>query len=215
MFLKKWGTPILLPVLLVAGAIACRTADMFVAQAPTVTPTRTLRPTITPIPTETTQPSPTATTQPTSALTATRRPATPRPPTPKPAAPAPAPAPVQPTVSSMEFHTNPTVCQTVGQAVIGGKVYLDKNNPNSAYAGAVVALGPPDASTVYAPYQKADGNGNYSFVLADPGIAKPGNYGVWLVTPGGQRKSDIGIANLNDVTSGSSACSAAVIDFWK
>ena len=101
MYLTKGIRPVL-AVMLFAAALACRSADTFVAQA-TVVPTRTPRPTFTPIPTSTDTPVPTKTATPAPTATATKRPPTPRPPTPKPQPT----APPQPTVSPYEFHVNP------------------------------------------------------------------------------------------------------------
>ena len=89
MQLKHWGARLALGALLFAGALACRTTDVFVAQA-TIVPTRTVRPTFTPLPPPTRTPPPTATVPPSPTPTPTRRPTTrptPRPPTPVPPPP--------------------------------------------------------------------------------------------------------------------------------
>ena len=117
----------------------------------------------------------------------------------------------------MEFHNNPVSCAHAGQAYIKGTVYLNRNDPNSRYAGAIVAFGPPDASTRYGDPIKTGDDGVYTIVLGDMGQAKPGYYGVWLMTPNGTRKSDIaGPVAMNDLPDGNqSACWAAIVDFWK
>ena len=211
MFLK-WGTRIALATLLFMAVLACRTADVFIAQA-TRTPTRTPRPTYTPLPPPTDTPTPTETATPKPTATATRRPPTPRPPTrvPQPTAP---PAP---TVSPFEFHANPPLpCSHSGLTFLKGTVYLDKNDPNSRYVGAIVALGPPDGSTIYDIVQ-TDGNGEYTFVLGGPGQAKPGTWGIWLVDPSHNRKSDIGGPIVtNDLPADNpNSCWAGGVDFWK
>jgi hypothetical protein len=208
---EKW---FLIAAILLAATLACQSADLFVAQA-TVTATRTPRPTFTPIPsaTNTFVPTQTATRAPTT--TATSRPTlrpTAKPPTPKPQAVVPPP----PTVSPFEFHVNPPTCAHAGQTYIKGTVYLDKNDPNQRYVGAIVALGPPDASTIYARVQ-TDGVGEYTFNLGGPGEAHPGNWGVWLVDPSLNRKSDIGgPINTNNLGADSpNSCWAGGVDFWK
>ena len=214
MDLNKWGMRLVFAVMLLAGVLACHTTDTLLAQA-TVTPTRTPRPTITPIPTMTATPVPTMTATAAPTSTPTRKPPTPRPPTAKP--PPTAPKPVnQPTVSTMEFHVNPPTCTHSGLTFIKGTVYLDKNDPNARYGGAIVALGPPDGSTVY-DVVKAGDDGVYTFVLGDAGQARPGNWGVWLVTPSHVRKSDIGgPINTNDLPAENPAsCWAGSVDFWK
>lgn len=201
--------------ILFIAVLACQTSDKLVAQIqPTDTPTRTPRPTLTPLPqfTDTLIPSLTPTAAPTSSSTPTRRPPTARPPTAKP----PPAAPAAPTVSTMEFHVNPPTCTHAGQAYIKGTVYLNKNDPTSRYAGAIVVLGPPDGSTVYT-FVKAEYDGVYSIILGDNGQAKPGYYGVWLADPSLKRKSDIGgPIVMNDLPeSDPKSCWAGSVDFWK
>ncbi len=214
----KLGMRFVLVFILFVGALACRTSDIFIAEV-TVTPTRTPRPTFTPLPTMTNTPLPlpTDTFTPAPSATATKKPATPRPPTAKPpTAVPPPPAAPQPTVSPYEFHANPPSCTHSGLTFIKGTVYLDKNDPNSKYVGAVVALGPPDGGTVYEMI-KTDDYGEYTFVLSGQGQARPGSWAVWLVTPAGQRKSDIGgpIVTNNLPADNPSACWAGGVDFWK
>ncbi len=215
---NKWGVRLSIAAALMVGALACDVSDVLIAFA-TVTPTRTPRPTMTPIPTSTNTPVPTntATRAPTLAptKTATRRPtvkATARPPTatPKPSAP-------QPTVSTMEFHANAPTCTHSGLTFIKGTVYLDRNDPSKRYFKAIVALGPPDASTVYEEPILTNENGEYTFVLSEQGKARPGSWGVWLVDPSWKRKSDIGgpIITNNLGPENPGACWAANVDFWK
>ncbi len=107
-------------------------------------------------------------------------------------------------------------CQHSGMTFLKGTVYLDKNDPNSRYIGAIVALGPPDGSTIY-DVVKTDGMGEYTFVLSEQGVAKPGNWGIWLVDPSHKRKSDIGgPITTNDLPADNpSSCWASGVDFWK
>ncbi len=217
MYPNKWGIRLSIAAVLLMGVLACDAGDVLVAFA-TVTPTRTPRPTFTVIPTATNTPVPTntATLAPTlePTKTATRRPTvrpTARPPTatPKPSAP-------QPTVSTMEFHVNSPTCTHSGLTFLKGTVYLDRNDPSQRYYRAIVALGPPDASTVYATVL-TDGMGEYTFVLGENGKAVPGYWGIWLVTPSMVRKSDIGgpIATNNLGPENPNACWAGGVDFWK
>jgi len=211
----KWETRGVIAALIFGTMLACRTADVFIAQVqPTVTPTTTRRPTLTPlvIPTETLIPTVTPTPAPTG--TSTRRPPTARPPTTKP--PPPPAASPQATVSTMEFHVNPSTCSHAGQTYIKGTVYLNKNDASSRYAGAIVALGPPDGSTIYVIVKSGD-DGVYTFNLGDAGQSKPGFWGVWLVDPSMHRKSDIGgPINTNDLPDGDpKSCWAGSVDFWK
>ncbi len=215
---NKWGVRLSIAALLLMGTLACDASDLFLAMA-TATPTRTPRPTFTLIPTSTNTPLPTitATRAPTTTPTKT---ATLRPtlrPTPKPATATPKPAgPPPPTVSTMEFHVSPPTCTHSGLTYLKGTVYLDKNDPSQRYYRAIVALGPPDGSTIYATVL-TDGMGEYTFVLGDTGKAVPGNWGLWLVTPSMVRKSDIGgPINTNNLgPDNSSACWAGGVDFWK
>lgn len=183
--------------------------------SPTPTLTRTPRPTITPIPTATDTPTPTNTATPLATATATRRPPTPRPPTPRPPTAGPPQPTSPPAQSSFEFHVNPPSCSHAGQTYIKGTVYLNKNDPSQRYAGAVVNLGPPNASTVYQTIL-SEYDGVYTFVLGDNGVAHPGNWGVWLSYPDGKRKSDIGTINTNDLgADNANSCWAGTVDFWK
>ena len=211
----KWGTRFVIVAMIFVAVLACRTADVFIAQA-TLTPTRTPRPTYTPLPPPTDTPAPTDTPTPEPTATATRRP-TARPPTPRPPTPVPQPtAPPAPTASPFEFHVNAPTCSHAGNTYIKGTVYLDKNDPNSRYAGAIVALGPPNGSTIYVTVQ-SDDYGQYTFTLGGPGEAHPGTWGVWLVDPSMNRKSDIGGPIVtNDLPADDpNSCWAGGVDFWK
>lgn len=212
------GKRLALLFILIGIALACRTADVIVAEA-TLTPTRTPRPTRTPVPTDTATAVPTDTPTEAPTDTPTRKPVVVRPRTPT---PKPAPQPVNtpgPTVSNMEFHANaPFPCTHAGNTYIKGTVYLDKNDPNSRYSGAIVALGPPDGSTVYATY-KTGYDGVYAFILSAPTdpAGAVGYFGVWLVTPSMVRKSDIGgpIHTNGLPASDPTSCWASGVDFWK
>lgn len=213
---EKWVRRSGIAVLVFMGLLACRTTDLLVAQVvPTETPTRTPRPTLTPLIIPTDTPVPTLTFTPMPTATATRRPPTPRPPTPKPPPTLP-PAPAQPTVSTMEFHVNPPSCVHAGLTFIKGTVYLNKNDSNSKYVGAIVALGPSDGSLVWTNVL-TDIYGQYTFVLGGEGEGVKGNYWVWLVDPSMHRKSDIGgPINTNGLPdTDPSSCWAGTVDFWK
>lgn len=222
MYLNKRGMLLLLAAVMFLGTLACNATNLFLAQAqPTVPPTRTPRPTFTPIPpaTDTPQPTLTPVPPPTAAPTKppTARPATPRPPTARPATSAPVPPPPpQPTVSPYEFHANPPTCAHSGKTFIKGTVYNDKNDPNNRYAGAIVALGAPDGSTMYVDPVKTEWNGEYTFILSDQG-ARPGTWALWLVDPSHKRKSDISapITTNNLGPDNPAACWAGSVDFWK
>ncbi len=218
MHLNKWGIKLIPAVLLFVGALACRTGDMFIAQA-TATPTRPPRPTFTPIPPPTDTPVPTDTSTPEPTATATRRPAATR----KPVVPTPKPAPQatpvpQPTVSPYEFHANaPAPCTHAGNTYLKGTVYLDRNDSSQRYAGAIVALGPPDGSTIYT-VVKADDYGEYTFTLSAAGQPpSSGTWAIWLVDPSYKRKSDIsGMIVTNGLpASDPTSCWTSGVDFWK
>jgi hypothetical protein len=205
----------MLAAVLAVGALACQTTDQFIALA-TATRTRTPRPTLTPLPINTDTPTPSPTLRATATFTPTLRPPTARPATAKPPTAPPKPIVQQPTVSNMEFHVNPPTCSHSGMTFIKGTVYLNKNDPSQRYEGAIVALGPPDGSTIYA-VVKSEWDGTYTHILGDPGQARPGNWGVWLVTPSMVRKSDIGgpIVTNGLGPDDPKACWAGSVDFWK
>lgn len=206
-------------IVLLLGTLACQTTDRFIVQA-TVTRTRTPRPSLTPIPPATDTPVPTMTATPAPTAPPTKRPPTPRPPTPsRPTTMPPTAVPPQtapPTVSPYEFHANAPTCGHSGLTFLKGTVYLNKNDPSQRYVGAIVALGPPDGSTIYA-MEKTDGDGQYTFVLSGPGQSREGHWGLWLVTPSSQRKSDIGgpIVTNGLPPSDPKSCWAGGVDFWK
>ena len=201
------------------GTLACNATDILIAQA-TMTPTRTPRPTFTPIPpaTHTPVPTETATPIPATPTVPPTNPPTARPPTARPATATPRPptAVPPPTVSPYEFHVNPPTCSHSGKTFIKGTVYLDRNDPNQRYVGAIVALGSPDGSTVYVDPIKTNDYGEYTFILSDQG-SRPGTWAVWLVDPSHNRKSDISAPiTTNDLgPDNPAACWAASVDFWK
>ncbi|MDO8624723.1 MAG: hypothetical protein Q7R47_01470, partial [Candidatus Diapherotrites archaeon] len=84
------------------------------------------------------------------------------------------------------------------------------------YVGAIVALGPPDGSTIYDIVQ-TDGMGEYTFVLSEQGVGRSGTWAVWLVDPSHRRKSDIGgpIITNGLPAENPSSCWASGVDFWK
>ncbi len=226
----RLGAKLVVAAVLLAGAAGCGGNVPFIAQA-TATATRTPRPTFTPMaqPTNTFVPLPTTaptlaplgpTTAPTKPKTATRTP-TKKPPTPKPATAVPPTAvvptvPPAPVASTMEYHVNPPRCEHSGMTYIKGTVYNDKNDPTNIYVGAIVALGPPNASTMYVDPVKTDARGHSTFVLSGNG-ASPGTWGVWMIKPDGTRKSDIGgpVTTNNLPADNPSSCWAGIVDFWK
>ncbi len=223
MYPEKCDLRLALAAVVLLGSLACNAASGFIAQA-TVTPTQTRRPTFTAVPVDTDTPAPVPTKAPTLRVrTPTRRPPTPRPPTPKPtAAPVPPTAPPAPTGSTYEFHANaPLPCGHASKAVtngtyLKGTVYLARNDPSQRYAGAIVALGPPDGSTVWDTV-KTGANGVYTFILSSPGQPRPGTWALWLVDPSLRRKSDIGgpIVTNDLPDSDPNSCWVSGVDFWK
>lgn len=209
----KWEKRIALAAILLVAGLACHTTDTFLAQA-TATPTRTPRPTYTPTLKATDTPVPTATVVPPTA-TPTKKPPTLRPPTAK---PPPTARPVtQPTVSPYEYHANPpSPCAHSGMTYLKGTVYQDRNDPNSRYVGAIVALGPSDGSTIY-DVVKTNDYGEYTFILSEQGQPRPGTWALWLVDPSMRRKSDISAPiTTNNLPAGDpNACWASGVDFWK
>ncbi|MBI5304362.1 MAG: hypothetical protein HY868_19670 [Chloroflexi bacterium] len=220
MNLKHWGGRLLLGCILVLAALACQSADILVTQLqPTATPTRTVRPTFTPIPPTATlvppSPTPPPTIAPTPTRTPTRRP-TARPPTAVP----PPPVVVQPTavVSKMPYAANPASCTHSGGQYIKGKVY-DSSDP-SAYgvSGLKVALGGGGGTDPWIVINNFD-DGVYSFTLAgDAGPYKPaGTYYVWVMDSNGNRISDVGgPININPLPpDAAGTCWAGSVDFWR
>jgi hypothetical protein len=195
MQLKHWGARLALGALLFAGALACRTADVFIAQA-TPVPTRTLRPTFTPLPPPTDTPEPTATPPPTSTPRPTARP-TLRP-TVRPSTPIPLPTPVpQPTKPTYQYSVASYRCEHSGGSWLKGHVYADKNDPNSAVPGIKVAFG--GASGDIYGSGETDGDGNFAFTLTADGTgAKIGTFYIWITDASGHRISDMaGPININ------------------
>ncbi|CAG0947196.1 hypothetical protein ANRL1_03796 [Anaerolineae bacterium] len=208
---------LVLATLFFVAGLACRTADVFIAEA-TVAPTRTLRPTNTALPTPTYSPVPTDTATPAPTIAPVQKTPTRRPATPKSVIPSPRPTTApQSTVSPYEFHANPPIpCAHSGLTYLKGSVYNDKNDPNNKYIGAIVALGPPDGSKIY-DVVKTDSYGEYTFVLGGPGQANPGTWAIWLVDPTHNRKSDISapITTNNLPADNPASCWTSGVDFWK
>ena len=221
MVLKHWGARLALVALLFAGALACRTADVFLAQAPTTTPTRTPRPTFTPLPPPTDTPAPTATTPPEPTAVPTKRPtARPLPrPTLRPA-PTPVPPPAAPTTPpqpQFQYAANPPVCTHAGNQYIKGRVYDSKDPTANGVPGLKMALGGADGNNAYVTTPN-EGDGFYTFTLSTPGApAKAGTYYVWILDGSGNRISDVGgPINLNLTgPDDPNSCWAGSVDFWR
>lgn len=228
MFLKKWGLRLVLGTVIFAGALACRTSEIFVSQSQvTVTPTRTPRPTFTPIPQATDTPVPTNTPlpppPPTSAATLTptkrptTRPATPRPPTPIPQVIAPPPT-APPAAPKFQYAANPATCAHAGNQYIKGRVYDSSDPSANGVAGLTMALGGAGGSDPWVTTRNED-DGFYTFTLAAPGTAmKPaGTYYIWVQDGSGKRISDVGgPVNINPVgPDAAGTCWAGSVDFWK
>ncbi len=222
MNLTHWVVRLMLGCVLVLTALACQSADIFVAQfKPTATPTRTVRPTFTPIPPTATPVPPTAvppTAVPTATRTPTRRPPTPRPPTAVPPPVVAAPQPTAVPVSRMEYAANPATCVHSGGQYIKGKIYDSSNPGANGVAGFKVALGGGGGSDPWIVINNFD-DGVYSFTLAgDAGPYKPaGTYYVWVMNQSGTRVSDVGgPININPVgPDAAGTCWAGSVDFWR
>ncbi len=188
MQLRHWGARLALGALFFAGALACRTADVFVAQA-TAVPTKTPRPTFTPMPSPTNTLLPTATPLPTSTPRPTARP-TPRP-TARPPTPVPQPTAVpQPPKPTFEYRVASYKCEHSGGSWLKGHVYSDANDPNSAVPGLTVAFGGAGGDA----YGKGetDGNGDFAFTLTADGTGpKLGTFYIWITDGSGNRISDM------------------------
>ncbi len=224
MQLKHWGARLALGVLLFASALACRTADVLVAQQPTAVSTRTPHPTFTPLPPDTDTPVPTVPPPPTETTApavptkrATSRPvarATPKPPPtaiPKPAAPAPTPAP------SYAYATTNLSCEHAGNQYIKGKVYDSSDPSANGVPGLMMAMGGAGGDRYGNPIPNFD-DGTYTFTLTAPGQgAGNGTYYIWIVDGSGNRISDMGgpinINNKGADVPGS--CWAGHVDFWR
>ncbi len=217
MILKYWVSRLVLGVLLFAGALACRTTDVLLAQATTI-PTRTPRPTFTPLPPPTDTPEPTATNPPTSTPVPTRRPTarpTPRPPTPVP--PPPPAAPTTPPQPQFQYAANPAICTHAGNQYIKGRVYDSKDPSANGVAGLMMALGGADGNNAYVTTPN-EYDGVYTFTLAAPGqAANAGTYYVWILDGSGKRISDVGgPINFNLLgPDASNSCWAGSVDFWR
>lgn len=225
MHLKKWGLRLVLGALIFAGALACRTSDIFVAQV-TVTPTRTPRPTFTPIPKATDTTVPTSTSLPpppptiAASATATKRPtlrpATPRPPTPIPQVVAPPPPP--PPAAKFQYAANPPTCAHAGNQYIKGRVYDSSDSSANGVSGLMMALGGAGGTDPWVTTRNED-DGFYTFTLAAPGSpAKPaGTYYIWIQDGSGKRISDVGgPININPLgPDAAGTCWAGSVDFWK
>ena len=207
MQLKHWGARLALGALLFAGALACRTADVFIAQA-TIVPTKTPRPTFTPLPPPTNTPEPTATPQPSP--TATRRPPTPRPrPTNTPVPPP--PPPPQPTVPQYRYKSANKGCEHSGQTFIQGTIY-DKAG-NHINGVTVVMSGSPDGPVADQRESGTDGDGFYSMIVNAAGPSPGQSRWVWVVE-NGKRASDIVQFDFNNFNENNPAsCWRGFVDF--
>lgn len=218
---KNWAARIALGILFFAGVLACRVTDELIAQGPTVTPTRTPRPTFTPIPlpTQTTAPSPTA---PPTNPPPTLKPPTLRPspiPTKRPnTAPPPQPtSPAKPTTSPFQYAANPATCVHAGNQYIKGKVYDSKDPNANGVGGLKMAMGGADGNNAYVTTPN-EYDGFYTFTLTTSGSgAQAGTYYIWILDGSGRRISDVGgPINMNPVgPDAPGACWAGSVDFWR
>ncbi len=217
--LDKWLWRFILAAIVLAGVLACRTTDMFVAQKASATSTRTPRATFTAMPSPTLTPVPIPTNPPPPPTTApTRRPTarpTPRPPTapPPPAATAPPP----PTAFPWTYHANPAGCAHAGNTYIKGSVYASSDPSSGKVPGQPMALGGADGSSVWVTVKTDDG-GEYTFTLSAPGGgAKVGTFYVWVIDSNGNRISEIGgpIVTNNLGPDAPGTCWNGWVDFWK
>jgi hypothetical protein len=210
------GTTLVLYAVIFAGLLACRTSEVFIAQATiTSTPTRTARPSFTPVPSSTSTVVPTVPPPPTAARTATKRPPTPRPPTPKPPTAVPQPVapagPTQPPKSAYEFKFIPRTCEAndpdgpcnspggiwchhSGSKHIKVVVFNDVHDPNSQRQGGKVRYSiSPDGSAMD-PDEITQWNGVAEKTLSadqDPPSKGDGTYYAWVINDNGQRISDM------------------------
>lgn|SRR5574341_381866 len=205
--LRHWGARLALGAMLFAAALACRTADVLVAQAPKPTSTRTPRPTFTPLPPATDTPEPT----PTNPPTPTRRP-TPRPtprPTARPTLPPPPPPPAA-TTPPYRYQSANKGCEHSGQTFIQGTIYHGQDHVNGV---TVVMSGDPDGGIADKRESGADGDGFYSMIVNAFG-ASPGQKRFVWVFENGKRASDIvefDFNNLKEDIPGS--CWRGFVDF--
>ena len=209
---KHWEARLALGALLFAGALACRTTDVFVAEATDV-PTRTPRPTFTPLPSPTDTPEPTATFPPSPTPVPTRRPTarpTPRPPTPKP----PPPPVAQPTTPQFRYKSANVSCLHSGQSFIQGTVYDKAGNHVN---GVTVVMSGDSAGSVDSIADKQDSgvanDGMYSMIVNAFGASPGQKRWVWVLE-GGQRASDIAEIDFNNLPDTNPAtCWNGVVDF--
>lgn len=205
--LRHLGARLALGAVLLAAALACRTADVFVAQAPKPTSTRTPRPTFTPIPPATDTPEPT----PTFLPTPTRRP-TPRPtprPTARPTVPPPPPPPAA-TTPPYRYQSANKGCEHSGQTFIQGTIYHGQDHVNGV---TVVMSGAPDGAIADQKVSGADGDGFYSMIVEAAGAAPGQKRWVWIVE-NGKRASDIVEFDFNNLKEDNPAsCWRGFVDF--
>lgn len=212
MILKHWVARLALGVMLLIGALACRTSDIFLAQA-TVIPTRTVRPTFTPLPPPTDTPAPTATIPPSPTAKPTARPTlrpTARPPTPKPPPPPPAPV-AQPTLPQLRYKSSFKDCIHSGQTFIEGHVY---DNAGGFLNGVTVAMsGSPDGAIADSKESGFSDDGKYSMIVNAFGASPGQSRWVWVVE-NGKRASDIVRFDFNSLPDTNPAtCWNGVADF--
>ncbi len=205
---RHWGARLALGAVLFAAALACRTADVFVAQAPKPTSTRTPRPTFTPIPpaTDTPEPTPTNPPPPTPTKPPTPRP-TRRPPT---LAPPPPPPPPAATTPPYRYRSTNKGCEHSGQTFIQGTIYHGQDHVNGV---TVVMSGAPDGAIADQKVSGADGDGFYSMIVEAGGAAPGQKRWVWIVE-NGKRASDIVEFDFNNLKDDNPAsCWRGFVDF--
>ncbi len=219
--MNKGWIRLVLALAVFATVLACRTSDLLIAEQPTNTPTRTPRPTFTPLPKATntevpTLPPPTvAPTKAPTAKPATAKPPTAKPPTAKP--PTAVPVVVQPTAVPMQYGQNTGQCQHAGNQYVKGRIYDSQDASANGVGGVKVALGGADGANAYVTVT-SEGDGFYTFTLSTPGGGgQAGTYYVWLMDGSGRRISDIGgPIKMNPVgPDDPNACWAGGVDFWR
>jgi hypothetical protein len=206
---KHWGARLALGALLFAGALACRTTDVFLAQA-TLVPTRTPRPTFTPLPPPTDTPEPTATVPPSPTPAPTKRPATPKPrPTNTPIPPP--PQATQPPKPQYRYKSANKGCEHSGQTFIQGTIY--DTGGNHVNGVTVVMSGSSGGSIADQRDSGTDGDGFYSMIVNAGGAAPGQSRWVWVVE-NGQRASDIVQFDFNNLNENNPAsCFRGFVDF--
>ncbi|MCL4394711.1 MAG: hypothetical protein M1482_07895 [Chloroflexi bacterium] len=208
MRLKHWVSRVALGLVLVAGALACRTTNVFLAEA-TKVPTRTPRPTFTPMPTETFTPVPTNTPLPTATKVPTRRPtARPRPTN----TPVPPPTAIpQPTTPQYRYKSANKGCDHSGQTFIQGTIY--DTSGNHVNGVTVVMSGSSDGAIADKRESGTDGDGFYSMIVNAAGASPGQSRWVWVVD-NGQRASDIVQFDFNNLPdTNPSTCWRGFVDF--